>query len=142
MSDTFPVNVLPAAEVERIYAEGVADYYAGKAFHETRYPTSFQAETLDDYQRGYEWRRGWNDGALGRALPGATRHSICNDCLDGLGLDDGDRARVISRMRLPCCWCSDENQDGNTISVDPERVPCGGRHGDGGDDEPREKLAA
>jgi len=65
MSAQFPPDVLAPEEVERIYQEGRADYRRGLLFHEGSYAKPGDAATLEEYQRGYEWRRGWNDEALG-----------------------------------------------------------------------------
>ncbi len=62
----FDVNVLPLDEAVRCYLEGLDDYRAGKQFHEGPYAKPRDAPD-DEYQRGYEWRRGWNDAAMGRA---------------------------------------------------------------------------
>jgi hypothetical protein len=63
-SDQFPLDVLDQAEVARIYQEGRAAYRAGKYFHESPYAHAGASVPDDEYQRGYEWRRGWNDDAL------------------------------------------------------------------------------
>ena len=60
------LQFLPPDERERIYREGVDDYRVGKQFHESPYASSLSAVSDADYQRGYEWRRGWNDAAIGR----------------------------------------------------------------------------
>lgn len=60
----FPA-VLCRDEAVRCYREGVAAYRAGKFFHDIPYPHSGDRECSDeDYERGYHWRRGWNDTAL------------------------------------------------------------------------------
>jgi hypothetical protein len=63
----FPLTVLTPDEAELIYREGVAAFHEGKQFHEGPYAKSGTDVPDDEYQRGYEWRRGWNDAALGRA---------------------------------------------------------------------------
>lgn len=64
----YPIpRVLDRSEEERIYLQGVNDYHAGKQFHQSPYPASGQKVPDDEYQRGYEWRRGWNDAACGKA---------------------------------------------------------------------------
>lgn len=64
---TVDLQSLAPEEIERIYREGVADYHAGKEFHEGPYAKSGADVSDAEYQRGYEWRRGWNDAALGKA---------------------------------------------------------------------------
>jgi hypothetical protein len=61
---SFPPDVLDPEEVERIYQEGRADYRRSLLFHQGPYGKPRDAATLEEYQRGYEWRRGWNDEAL------------------------------------------------------------------------------
>jgi len=63
-SNQFPPDALSAEERERIYNEGRTDYRAGKFFHEGPYAKSGDVCSDEDYRRGYEWRRGWNDEAL------------------------------------------------------------------------------
>jgi hypothetical protein len=71
-----PESSLPAVlardEVERVWREGVNAYHAGLQFHQSPYAHSGADVPDDEYQRGVEWRRGWNDAALGRAgtIPG------------------------------------------------------------------------
>lgn len=63
----YPVRqVLPVEEAERIYREGYEDYQRGVQFHEGRYAKPGDTVNDSEYQRGYEWRRGWNDAALGK----------------------------------------------------------------------------
>jgi hypothetical protein len=62
-------DVLAAAEVERIYREGYDAHHAGLQFHESPYARAGADVPDDDYQRGMEWRRGWNDAALGKEPP-------------------------------------------------------------------------
>ena len=58
-------SVLKASEVERVYREGFEAFRRGLQFHECPYAKSGADVPDDDYQRGVEWRRGWNDAALG-----------------------------------------------------------------------------
>ena len=57
--------VLDRAEAVRIYREGAAAYADGSYFHESPYKHAGDAScSEEDYERGYHWRRGWNDAAL------------------------------------------------------------------------------
>jgi hypothetical protein len=62
--NTLP-DVLSKEEVERIYREGVGAQRRGLQFHEGPYAKPGTDAPDDEYQRGVEWRRGWNDAALG-----------------------------------------------------------------------------
>lgn len=62
----FDVNVLPTEEAVRCFFEGVEAQRAGKQFHEGPYARPGEGVGDDEYQRGYEWRKGWNEAALGR----------------------------------------------------------------------------
>lgn len=56
------------SETNDPYVDGYDDYNAGKQFHETRYARVGDALVSNpEYTKGAEWRRGWNDAALGRA---------------------------------------------------------------------------
>lgn len=65
-------DVLSSEEVERVWSEGVKAYHAGLLFHQGPYAKAGSDVPDDEYQRGVEWRRGWNDAACGRAgtIPG------------------------------------------------------------------------
>lgn len=63
----FDVDVLPLDEAVRCFLEGVDAHREGRQFHEGPYAKSGDDVSEEDYQRGYEWRRGWNEAALGRA---------------------------------------------------------------------------
>lgn len=63
----FDVDVLSLDEAVRCFLEGVDAQRAGKQFHEGPYAKPSDDVAEEEYQRGYEWRRGWNEAALGRA---------------------------------------------------------------------------
>jgi hypothetical protein len=54
---------LDEAEAVRCYHEGVDAFASGKEFYESPYPHDASCSE-EDYERGYHWRRGWNDAAL------------------------------------------------------------------------------
>lgn len=49
------------------YLDGYDDFNAGKQFHQTPYAKLGDKVSDAEYLQGMEWRRGWNDAALGRA---------------------------------------------------------------------------
>jgi hypothetical protein len=63
----FVVDVLATEDAVRCFLEGVDAYHAGGQFHEGPYAKPGGDVGDDEYQRGYEWRKGWNEAALGRA---------------------------------------------------------------------------
>ncbi|MBA3243364.1 MAG: hypothetical protein H0T60_19245, partial [Acidobacteria bacterium] len=77
MSGQLP-NVLPREEVIRVYREGVRAWRAGLQFHEGPYAKAAEDVPDDEYQRGMEWRRGWNQQALAAR---DTGHDIIVGCL-------------------------------------------------------------
>ena len=60
----FPA-MLDREDAVSCYREGAQAYRDGKYFHES--PHARAGDTLcsdEDYERGFHWRRGWNDVAL------------------------------------------------------------------------------
>ena len=60
------LNALPVEEAVKCIFEGIDAHRAGKQFHEGTYAKPGTGVPDDEYQRGYEWRKGWNEAALGR----------------------------------------------------------------------------
>lgn len=72
----YPVPyVLADEEVERIYSQGMGAWCEGLQFHECPYAKAGENVPDDEYQRGYEWRRGWNDAAINNGPP-----LLCPEC--------------------------------------------------------------
>jgi hypothetical protein len=74
--ENYPVPyVLDDDEVEKIYNEGLQAFKERKEFHESPYAKAGTDVPDDEYQRGYEWRRGWNDAAIDASAP-----LLCPSC--------------------------------------------------------------